>query len=41
VLSGVEPGDTLIVNPPDSLGEGMPVRLAAPAASGGAPPGRG
>jgi RND family efflux transporter MFP subunit len=29
VLSGVEPDDTLIVNPPDSLSEGMEVRVVA------------
>ena len=39
VLSGVEPGDTLIVNPPDSISEGLQVRIAAPAADS-APPGR-
>jgi len=40
VLSGVEPGDTLIVNPPDSISDGMQVRIAVPAA-GAAPPGHG
>jgi RND family efflux transporter MFP subunit len=40
VLSGVGPDDTLIVNPPDSISEGLPVRIAAPAA-GTASPGRG
>lgn len=39
VLSGIEPDDTLIVNPPDSLSEGMEVRVVAPGA-GGAPAGR-
>lgn len=34
VLSGVEPDDTLIVNPPDSLSEGMEVRVVAPGAAG-------
>jgi len=38
VLSGVDPEDTLIVNPPDSISDGMLVRIAAPAA-GAAPPG--
>jgi RND family efflux transporter MFP subunit len=38
VLSGVAPEDTLIVNPPDSISDGMLVRIAAPAA-GAAPPG--
>lgn len=38
VLSGVEPDDTLIVNPPDSISEGLQVRVTVP----GAPPsGRG
>jgi hypothetical protein len=32
VLSGVEPGDTLVVNPPDSIIDGMLVRVAAPPA---------
>jgi RND family efflux transporter MFP subunit len=32
VLAGLEPDDTLIVNPPDSLTDGMQVRIAAPAA---------
>ncbi len=41
VLSGLEPDDTLIVNPPDSLSEGMEVRVVAPGAAGGAPAGRG
>jgi len=40
VLAGVEPDDTLIVNPPDSLTDGMQVRIAAPAASA-APSGHG
>ena len=35
VLSGVEPDDTLIVNPPDSLTEGMEVRVVASPAVGG------
>ncbi|HVH82925.1 MAG TPA: efflux RND transporter periplasmic adaptor subunit [Steroidobacteraceae bacterium] len=38
VLSGVEPNDVLIVNPPDSISDGMQVRIAVPAA---APPGHG
>ncbi len=41
VLSGVEPEDNLIVNPPDSLREGMQVRIAAPAGTGGASAGHG
>jgi RND family efflux transporter MFP subunit len=36
VLSGVEPDDTLIVNPPDSLSEGMEVRVVAPGGAAGA-----
>jgi RND family efflux transporter MFP subunit len=40
VLSGVEPDDSLIVNPPDSISEGMQVRIAVPAA-GAAPRGPG
>jgi RND family efflux transporter MFP subunit len=35
VLAGLEPDDTLIVNPPDSLSEGMPVRVLTPAGAGG------
>ncbi len=30
VLAGLEPGDTLIVNPPDSLADGMQVRVVTP-----------
>lgn len=41
VLSGVGPDDTLIVNPPDSISEGLRVRVAVPAATGPAPPGQG
>jgi RND family efflux transporter MFP subunit len=43
VLSGIDADDTLIVNPPDSIGEGMPVRVAnpTPAPAAGAPAGRG
>lgn len=40
VLAGVEPDDTLIINPPDSLTDGMQVRVSAPAASA-APSGHG
>ena len=32
VLSGIEPDDTLIVNPPDSIGDGMQVRVVGAAA---------
>jgi RND family efflux transporter MFP subunit len=39
VLSGIGPDDTLIVNPPDSISDGMQVRIAVPA--GAAPPGQG
>jgi multidrug efflux pump subunit AcrA (membrane-fusion protein) len=39
VLSGIGPDDTLIVNPPDSISDGMQVRIAVPA--GAAPPGHG
>jgi RND family efflux transporter MFP subunit len=31
VLSGVQMGDTLVLNPPDSISDGMQVRVAAPA----------
>ena len=40
VLAGLEPDDALIVNPPDSLSDGMQVHIAAPAA-GAAPSGHG
>jgi hypothetical protein len=30
VLSGVDASDTLIVNPPDSISDGMQVRVASP-----------
>jgi len=30
VLSGLEPNDTVILNPPDSLIDGVVVRIAAP-----------
>ena len=33
VLSGVEENDTLIVNPPDSISDGMQVRVASPGKS--------
>ena len=33
VLSGVDPEDTLIVNPPDSISDGMQVRVASPGKS--------
>ncbi|HEV2227341.1 MAG TPA: efflux RND transporter periplasmic adaptor subunit [Steroidobacteraceae bacterium] len=33
VLAGLEPGDTLIVNPPDSLTDGMQVRVLTPGKS--------
>ena len=32
VLTGLEPTDTLVVNPPDSIAEGTPVRIAQPPA---------
>ena len=41
VLSGLGPDDTLIVNPPDSISDGMQVRIAVPAGSGAAPSGHG
>ena len=41
VLSGVEPEDTLIVNPPDSLSEGMEVRVITPGGGSDAPAGPG
>jgi RND family efflux transporter MFP subunit len=37
VLTGIEPGDTLVVNPPDSISDGSPVRVAEPHAGGAAP----
>ncbi len=39
VLSGVEPGDTLVLNPPDSITDGMQVRIAPPQAPPAAKPG--
>jgi RND family efflux transporter MFP subunit len=33
VLSGIEPADVLVVNPPDSIAEGAEVRLAKPLAA--------
>ena len=41
VLAGVEPDDNLIVNPPDSLAEGMEVHIVTPGGAGGTPPGHG
>jgi RND family efflux transporter MFP subunit len=41
VLSGVAPEDNLIINPPDSLREGMQVRIATPAGAGSASAGHG
>jgi RND family efflux transporter MFP subunit len=41
VLSGVAAEDSLIVNPPDSLREGMQVRLTTPAGAGAALSGHG
>jgi len=32
VTAGVSPGDTIIVNPPDSLATGQSVKVAAPKA---------
>jgi RND family efflux transporter MFP subunit len=39
VLAGIGPNDTLVVNPPDSIADGTPVRIqpAQPQPSGGAP----
>jgi RND family efflux transporter MFP subunit len=37
VLSGIEPGDTLVVNPPDSITDGAPVRVTEPHVGGAAP----
>jgi RND family efflux transporter MFP subunit len=31
VLSGLEPNDTVVLNPPDSIADGVQVRIAAPA----------
>jgi RND family efflux transporter MFP subunit len=36
VLSGLGPDETLIVNPPDSISDGMPVHIAVPAAGAAA-----
>jgi RND family efflux transporter MFP subunit len=41
VLSGIEATDDLIVNPPDSLRDGMQVRIATPASTGAASSGHG
>ena len=41
VLAGLAPEDDLIVNPPDSLREGMQVRIARPASPGGVTSGHG
>jgi len=38
VLSGITAADTLIVNPPDSLGEGVQVRIQQPPSGGRAAP---
>jgi len=32
ILSGLDPGDIVVLNPPDSLSDGVPVRIASPAA---------
>jgi hypothetical protein len=37
ILSGLEPNDTVVLNPPDSIANGVQVRIAAPAA----PPAKG
>jgi RND family efflux transporter MFP subunit len=41
VLSGVSLNDVLVANPPDSISDGMQVRLAPPPPPGGQPPGSG
>jgi RND family efflux transporter MFP subunit len=41
VLSGVTANDVLVANPPDSISDGMQVRLAPPQPPGGQPPGSG
>jgi len=33
VLSGLEPNDTVVLNPPDSIANGVQVRIAAPTAA--------
>ena len=33
LLSGLQPGDRVIINPPDSIAEGMTVQIAQPAAT--------
>jgi multidrug efflux pump subunit AcrA (membrane-fusion protein) len=39
VLHGLDPGDAVVVNPPDSIEDGMQVRIASPPADqGGAHP---
>jgi multidrug efflux pump subunit AcrA (membrane-fusion protein) len=35
VLSGLEPNDTVVLNPPDSIANGVQVRIAAPAKATG------
>ena len=35
VLSGLEPNDTVVLNPPDSIANGVQVRIAAPAKAAG------
>jgi hypothetical protein len=32
VLSGLAPNETVVLNPPDSIADGVQVRIAAPAA---------
>ena len=41
VLSGLTVNDVLVANPPDSISDGMQVRLAPPAPNAGAPAGTG
>jgi hypothetical protein len=33
VLSGLAPHETVVLNPPDSIADGVPVRIAAPNAA--------
>ncbi len=41
VLSGITANDVLVANPPDSISDGMQVRLAPPQPPGSQPPGNG
>src|SRR6202035_1945156 len=40
VLSGLEPNDTVVLNPPDSIADGVQVRIATPSAAQAKAPGK-